>query len=529
MRSLAPNEAAAAAANDKEHLAAMAYRRYQGLLRAAGAVDFDDLLMLTETLFDRFPDARRAEAARFTHLLIDEYQDTNASQYRIVKALAAGHRNLCVVGDDDQSIYGWRGAEVTHILGFTRDWPDARVVRLEENYRSTQAILALANTLIVCNRHRHAKVLRAARQGGEKPAIVQAQDELDEAVRVVADIQSRLARPGHQPRDFAILFRTNEQPRPFEMELRKARLPYVLIGGQSFYDRKEVRDITAYIKVLVNPRDEPALLRIINKPARGIGPSTIALLLPRAVQAGKPLWDLLDKSEERDRVSPVAADAIARFRALIETHRARLDDEPPLTVVADLIQAVGYRDEIARSSKDSDEEQSRWQAVEEVINSLAAYQRRTQRPSLREFLDEITLSDRDEDRDKDSQLARNAVALLTLHSAKGLEFPQVYLVGMEEGLLPHHKSMGADGESGPAIDEERRLCYVGVTRAQDRLTMTLALSRMKWGKPRPSSPSRFLYELTGQANEARPGAARVHKPNSAKPSTHLSKSRKSGV
>jgi DNA helicase-2/ATP-dependent DNA helicase PcrA len=499
-QSVRPEQAAATAATDKDHLAAMAYRRYQRSLKTAGAVDFDDLLNLTEELFQRFPEVRREEAGRFEQLLIDEYQDTNGSQYRIVKALAAGHRNLCVVGDDDQSIYGWRGAEVAHILRFKQDWPEAKVVRLEENYRSTHEILHVANTLIAFNLQRHDKVLRAARQGGEKPGIVQAQDENDEAARVVADIRTRLQQPGVQPRDFAILFRTNEQPRPFEIELRKARVPYVLIGGQSFYDRKEVRDITAYLKVLVNPRDEAALLRIINTPARGIGQSTVAALLPLAVQAGKPLWDVLAKAVECNGVTPAAAEAIGRFRKQIEMHRARLVDESPLAVVSELIQTIGYRDEIARLAKEPEEEQSRWQAVEEVINSLSAYERKAERPDLREFLDEITLSGRETDRDKESQLARNAIALLTLHSAKGLEFPQVYLVGMEEGLLPHHRSIA---DQGAAIDEERRLCYVGITRAQDRLTMTLALSRMKWGKPRPSTPSRFLFELTGQADNPR--------------------------
>ena len=517
--SIRPDQAAATAATDKEHLAAMAYRRYQRALKSSGAVDFDDLLNLTEELFERFADVRRAEAGRFEHLLVDEYQDTNGSQYRIVKALAAGHRNLCVVGDDDQSIYGWRGAEVAHILRFKQDWPEAKVVRLEENYRSTHEILHLANTLIAFNRQRHQKVLRAARRGGEKPGIVQAQDENDEAARVVADIRSRLGQPGVQPRDFAILFRTNEQPRPFEMELRKARLPYVLIGGQSFYDRKEVRDITAYLKVLVNPRDEAALLRIINTPARGIGQSTVAALLPLAVQAGKPLWDVLANSTNCDGVSPAAADAIQRFCQLIEAHRARLRDECPLAVVSQLIQSIGYRDEIARLAKEPDEEQSRWQAVEEVINALSAYERKAERPDLREFLDEITLSGREDQREKDSQLARNAIALLTLHSAKGLEFPQVYLVGMEEGLLPHHRSIKDDG---PAIDEERRLCYVGITRAQDRLTMTLALSRMKWGKPRPSIPSRFLFELTGQADNAHAAVSRARKLSAAEASLQSS-------
>jgi DNA helicase-2/ATP-dependent DNA helicase PcrA len=511
------DQAAALAASDKEHLAAMGYRRYQRALKASGAVDFDDLLNLTEEVFRRSAEIRRAEAGRFDHLLIDEYQDTNAVQYRIVKSLAAGHRNLCVVGDDDQSIYGFRGAEVAHILRFQEDWPDAKIVRLEDNYRSTDEILRLANTLIAFNQKRHQKVLRAARPGGEKPVIVQAQDENDEAARVVADIRSRLERAGVQPRDFAILFRTNEQPRAFEMELRKARVPYVLIGGQSFYDRKEVRDITAYLKVLVNPRDEVSLLRIINTPARGISQSTVAALLPRAVEAGRPLWDILDNAAGFDGVSPAAADAIKRFCQLIESHRARLCDEPALAVVSQLIQSIAYRDEIARISKDPDEEQSRWQAVEEVINALAAFERRAQQPGLREFLDEITLSGREEDRDKESQLARNAIALLTLHSAKGLEFPQVYLVGMEEGLLPHHKSIKADAADASAIDEERRLCYVGVTRAQDRLTLTLALSRMKWGKPRPTTPSRFLYELTGQAENPRATDPRGRRQDASRP------------
>jgi DNA helicase II / ATP-dependent DNA helicase PcrA len=498
-RSIGPQDAATAAQNDKEHLAAMAYRRYQNSLRAKGALDFDDLLGCTEELFQRFPGVRETEARRFSHLLIDEYQDTNRSQYAIVKALAAGHRNLCVVGDDDQSIYGWRGAEVSHILQFKRDWPDAVVVRLEDNYRSTGQILELANRLIAFNKQRHVKVLRASRGGGEKPAIMQAQDETDEARQIVADIQSRLATSRVQPRDVAILFRTNEQPRPFETELRKAKIPYVLIGGQSFFDRKEVRDVTAYLKVLVNPRDEPSLLRIINTPPRGIGQSAAQALLNHAVKTSKAVWELLPVAGECPGVTGAATEAAKRFRVQIEALAQRLKVESPLSVVSDLIATVHYRDEIARIAKDPEEVQSRWSAVEEVINALAAYEKRAERPNLREFLDEITVGSRDDDREKQSQLARNAVALLTLHSAKGLEFPQVYLIGMEEGLLPHHRSISAGGNE---IDEERRLCYVGITRAQDRLTMSLALSRMKWGKPRASTPSRFLFELTGKAENS---------------------------
>ena len=492
--SVDPQQAAATAQTDKEHLAAAGYRRYQKTLRARGAVDFDDLLVFTQDLFARFPGARKAEAARFSQLLIDEYQDTNENQYRIVRALAAAHRNLCVVGDDDQSIYGWRGAEVAHILRFKHDWPEAKVVRLEDNYRSTAEILGLANKLIVFNRERHEKVLRAARPGGEKPRIVQCQDETDEARQIVADLQSRLRAPGAQPRDFAILFRTNEQPRPFEMELRRVGLPYVLVGGMSFYDRKEVRDILAYLKLLVAPHDEPALLRVINNPPRGIGPATVTALLEQAVKQGKPLWEVMH--EASDSLNPAATDAIGKFQAMIARNQQRLEHDSLVEVAGDLIQEIGYRRELARLYKDPNEEQTRWAAVEEVVNALGRYQQRAKRPRLAEFLDEIAVGDREDADEKESQLARNAIALMTLHSAKGLEFPQVYLVGMEEGLLPHHRAV-TDG--GAAIEEERRLCYVGVTRAQDRLTLSLALGRMKWGKSRPTDPSRFLFELTGQA------------------------------
>ncbi len=284
-RSIEPRQAAAAAETDKEHLAAVAYRRYQRQLKAAGAVDFDDLLLCTEQLFRTLPAVRREEARRFDHIMIDEYQDTNGSQYRIIKTLAAGHRNLCVVGDDDQSIYGWRGAEVEHILSFTRDWPNAKVIRLEENYRSTAEILNVANQLIRYNRVRHDKVLRAARAGGERPRILQFQDETAEAEQTIGDIRRRLGSDNVEPCDFAILFRTKEQPRAFEAELRRHNLPYILIGGMSFFDRREVRDVTAYLQLLDNPHDEIALRRVINTPPRGIGPTTVERLAARAAQA----------------------------------------------------------------------------------------------------------------------------------------------------------------------------------------------------------------------------------------------------
>jgi DNA helicase-2/ATP-dependent DNA helicase PcrA len=530
-RGQTPEAAKAAAASNREALAAAGYRRYQNALRAAGSVDFDDLLLLTQELLARFDDVRRVEAGRFDHLLIDEYQDTSGSQYQIVKALAT-HRNLCVVGDDDQSIYGFRGAEVAHILRFQADWPDAKVVRLEDNYRSRPEILAMANTLIARNPHRHDKVLRSSRAPGERPRIMQYQDETEEAEQTVADIR-RLMGAGLAPRDVAILVRTNEQPRAFEMELRRAQVPYVLVGGRSFYDRKEVRDVLAWLKVVAQPADEVSLLRIINAPPRGISQGTVKALTHEATRRGCPLWEVLPEAGSVTGVTPAAAEAVQRLRGLIESYRVRAasgdhargggasaDASPgtpagPLArLTIDLLRDVQYRNEIVRVYKEPRDQEARWQSVEEVVSAAGNYERRAKKKAtLAGFLEEIALTAREEEADKEEDLKRNAVALMTLHSAKGLEFPHVYLVGMEEGLLPHYRAIEALGD---AIDEERRLCYVGVTRAQDRLTLSLALSRMKWGKSRPSDPSRFLYELTGQADHPKAPTVREGKTRTRK-------------
>ncbi|MCE5301699.1 MAG: UvrD-helicase domain-containing protein [Planctomycetaceae bacterium] len=491
-----PEQAAALAETDKEHLGAAAYRRYQNALKAAGSLDFDDLLLCTEELLTQFPKVRRAEADRFDHLLVDEYQDTNGSQYRIVQSLAADHRNLCVVGDDDQSIYGWRGAEVAHILRFKNDWPEAKVVRLEVNYRSTREILAWSNRLIAFNKLRHVKTLRAT-CSGESPRVRQLKDEIEEAKFVVADLADRIARHRRRPKDFAILCRTNEQPRSFEMELRRANIPYVLMGGMSFYDRKEIRDVLAYLKLLANPADEVSLLRIINVPARGIGQTTVKTLLDAAIHAGKPMWELLPKVREVPGLTATAVQAVERFRTMIERFRRQMKEQSPLQVVKTLIRDVSYKDELTRLYSEADEQEARWASVEEVVNAVAGYSHRATDPTLAGFLQEVALTANEAEDDKESKLERNAVALMTLHAAKGLEFPEVYMVGMEEGTLPHHRSVA---DAGASVDEERRLCYVGVTRAQRRLTLTLALERRKWGKSRPTHPSRFLYELTGQAD-----------------------------
>jgi DNA helicase II / ATP-dependent DNA helicase PcrA len=490
-----------AAAKDKEQLAAMAYGKYQSALKATGAMDFDDLLLCTEELFSKHPDARYAEASRFDHLLIDEYQDTNGLQYRIVKALADRHRNLCVVGDDDQSIYGWRGAEVTHILSFQKDWPEAKVVRLEDNYRSKAPILELANTLIAHNSTRHKKVLRPSRDGGIPPKIVRFDNETAEAEEVVRDIRQRLDvtdGPRTNPSDVAILFRTNEQPRAFELELRRAKVPYVLVGGMSFYDRKEVRDVLSYLRVIANPNDEVSLLRIINVPSRGIGAGTIEALLEHAVTAGKPLWQVLP--EALAAVPTLTAQRIFEFIKLIDGYRARLGTQALAEMMKELLETVDYKSELTRAYKNPADVETRWATVEELINAAALYTERAETPSLLGFLEEATLSDRD-DKDDDKK-ERHALTLMTLHSAKGLEFPHVYLVGMEEGLLPHQRSI-LDGKS---IEEERRLAYVGVTRAQDTLVLSFCRERMKWGKPRPSIPSRFLMEMRGETERAKRAA-----------------------
>jgi len=503
-RGVRPDQAAEIAQGDRQIFAALAYQRYQGALRASGAVDFDDLLLCTEELFERFPRVRRKEASRFDHLLIDEYQDTNAIQYRIARALAERHRNLCVVGDDDQSIYAWRGAEVEHILRFDRDWPEAKIVKLEHNYRSRAPILELANRLIAHNSSRHPKALRPQRPGGPAPRLVRLADESVEAEAVVRDIKRRLtAPPGErvQPRDLAILFRTNEQPRTFEMELRRSGVPYLLVGGLSFYDRKEVRDVTAYLRVVVNPSDEVSLLRVINTPPRGLGASAVRTLLEHAVRKGEPLWNVLPHAAAIDGVAGHTAARIVDFVHTVERLQADQRRLPLARFATHLLETVDYRAELRRHYSNPADVEARWSTVEELVNAVGQYESRTRKPTLRGFLDEMALAERDESGtdDGDGEHRPNAVALMTLHSAKGLEFPHVYLVGMEEGLLPHRRCL-VDG--GREIAEERRLCYVGVTRARETLTLTLAKSRMKWGQARPSIPSRFLAEMQGQTDQA---------------------------
>ncbi|MCF0234834.1 MAG: UvrD-helicase domain-containing protein, partial [Thermoguttaceae bacterium] len=337
-----PDKALEIVESSKAYLCASAYGKYQARMKNLGAVDFDDILLLTQDVFGEYPETLDAEAARFDHILIDEYQDTNQIQYEIAKGLALPTRNLCVVGDDDQAIYGWRGAEVRHILNFQRDWPEAKVVRLEENYRSTLPILTWANRLIAINSVRHEKRLKTAVQG-ESPRIIQCKTAEEEAARVVLSIRARMEETKRKPCDFAILFRTNDQPRAFEMALRASKIPYVVAGGQSFFDRKEVKDLIAYLKALRRPQDDVSLLRVVNTPPRGIGSITIAKIRDYAVANGKPIWDAIKKDDEfLASLDARSREALGAFVALITEEGAKLRRNFSVDALKKFIEKINY-------------------------------------------------------------------------------------------------------------------------------------------------------------------------------------------
>ncbi len=491
---ISPSQSADVADSDKEFLAAMAFRKYQEKLKSSGAVDFDDLLLLTEQLFQEFPEVLDRQRRKFAYVQIDEYQDTNGIQFRLIESLVQEHRNLCVVGDDDQAIYGWRGAEVQHILGFQSHYPDAQVYRLEDNYRCTDQILQAANRLVGHNRGRHPKTLRAHKFAQEAVRVLEYPDEQLEAEMVVREIRFLIQQKSVAPGDFAILFRTNEQPRLFESELRRTGIPYLLVGSHSFYDRKEIRDLLSYLKVISRPDDETSLLRIINTPARGIGPRTVEQLLERAVRDGMSFWKAVDTATQEGRLTGSVAPALQQFRRLLSGFRHRFEESPRQmeTLLRELIHAIGYESEIEKQYKEPEQRLARSASVDEFVNSLSEYIGRSGQPTIDDFLASLALEDRAEEPDKDDQARENAVKLMTLHSAKGLEFPRVYMVGMEEGLLPHKRSVDATDRE---IEEERRLCYVGITRAKDVLTLSRAATRKRRGKVRGSLPSRFLVEM----------------------------------
>jgi ATP-dependent DNA helicase UvrD/PcrA len=483
--------------DDRDILLARAYRRYEMQLRRSRVLDFDDLLLFTLKLLKEQDDVRLALQDRFQYLMVDEYQDTNGPQYEILRSLVGPKRNLCVVGDDDQSIYGWRGADVSKILGFENDFPEAKVVRLETNYRSTPEILEAANLLIKNNVTRHAKELRAASDMGVPVTWLPLFDELHEANFIVTEIRQIVERGEAHWGEFAILFRSKVQPRPFEAELRRQHIPYTLVGSQSFFDRKEVRDVLAYLKTMANADDEISLLRILNVPPRGVGKASVDKVVAVATEQGcgaNQIFDQLAAGETPLQLPERTLKSITDLRLNLTSLRSKLDHGSDLpSVVRDLLERVGYRDEIDRCYDDAVTREARWNGVLELVDFAANYAASAKRPTLAGFLEELTLDAEDQRDDQEENETPQAVTLMTLHGAKGLEFPRVYLVGFEEGVLPHKRS-AVEG----TVEEERRLAYVGITRARRVLTVSWVEQRSSYGRPARCHASRFYYEVHGE-------------------------------
>jgi DNA helicase-2/ATP-dependent DNA helicase PcrA len=511
----------AAASDDREELIGRAWLRYEDHLRRAKSMDFDDLLLNAVRLVREHESVKKALAKRFRYVMVDEYQDTNSPQYEIVKAIAGAHKNLCVVGDDDQSIYGWRGADITKILSFEKDFRGAAVVRLETNYRSTAQILGAANRVIENNPKRHAKTLHSALGNGDPVMAVAMADDNVEAERVVTEIHELVRRARAKLSDFAILFRTGTQPRLFEQQLRARSMPYVLVGGMSFFDRKEVRDVLAFLRLCRQPDDEVSLLRVVNTPPRGVGKASIDRMLEFATANAISVPEALRRASEIERLDPRALEAIGAFQRLLATAMERAKAISLQALVLAIVDAVGYRGEVERLYPDPKAQTDRWAAVLEVANFARNHEQRTKNATLATFLDELAVNAEDrKDEDKDSR-QREVVTLMTLHAAKGLEFARVYLVGVEEGILPHQRAVEED-----TIEEERRLMYVGITRAQRNLTITHCAERSKYGTRVACNPSRFLFEIKGEAppkdwraarpaKEPTPQAVRGERPKTA--------------
>lgn len=464
-----------------EQQVAQIYRVYQTFLRENNALDFDDLIMLTVELLESCPDVLEYYQNKFRYILIDEYQDTNHSQYRLVRALAQKHQNICVVGDDDQAIYSWRGADIKNILDFERDYPNTTILRLEQNYRSTQNILGAAYEIVRHNRRRIDKKLWTENQTGELITCYEAQDENDEAGHVIQEIERWRAR-GVKYGDCVIFYRINAQSRTFEDALRGANIPYQIVGNVRFYERMEIKDLLAYLRVIVNPADTISLRRIINVPRRGIGPTTIQRLENFAQAEGISLFDAVMRANRISTLRYAAQEKVRVFAELIESFNA--DDSPVQTVEA-LLDRSGYLENLKQEN--TIESQSRLENVRELITAAAEYEEREAEPTLVGFLEMITLVADIDNMDDKSDI----VTLMTLHSAKGLEFPIVFMVGMEEGLLPHQRSFASEAE----LEEERRLCYVGITRAKESIYLTHARSRRLFGQTDYRMPSRFIEEI----------------------------------
>jgi DNA helicase-2/ATP-dependent DNA helicase PcrA len=481
-RLISPDEYANQVQSFYDQTVADAYQLYQRRLFASNAVDFDDLLMLTVDVLERFPDAREKWQNAFRYVLVDEYQDTNHAQYRLLQLLAETHRNVCAVGDPDQSIYAFRGADINNILDFERDFPGTRTIALEQNYRSTNNILDAANGVITNNRERKPKELWSELGDGEPVRVVEVEDEHAEARFVAAGIAG-LVEEGFSGDEIAVFYRTNAQSRVLEDVLVRQGVAYQVIGGPRFYERAEIKDAIAYLQAIDNPYDAVSLQRIANRPRRGIGDTSLARLQTWADAQGRSLWEAMEFAEEAG-VGAVPLKAVHQFRTLMQSLQSGALEFPVAELVERTLERSGYLEVL--EAERTIEAQGRMENLQELVGVAREYQENADEPSLSHFLQEISLySDQDAIRGEES-----LVTLMTLHNAKGLEFRAVYLIGMEEGIFPHARSIEEQG-----IEEERRLCYVGMTRAKELLALTHASSRSLWGSRGYNMPSRFLDEL----------------------------------
>jgi superfamily I DNA/RNA helicase len=464
--------------------------RYENELKRFNAVDFDDLLLLTVKILREFPEKRAYWQDRFQYLMVDEFQDTNHPQLELVAQLAGEKQNVCVVGDDDQSIYGWRGAEVSNILEFERHFPNPTVVKLEQNYRSTNAILNTANALIKNNPRRRPKQLWSALGDGEKIRLMPIENDAEEAEFIANEIHKRHLSDAIRYDDFAIIFRMNAQSRLLETNLRHLKIPYRIIGGKSFFDKREIKDFLAYMRVLVNTSDDISLLRIINTPPRGISALTADKALQYSIQQKCGVYEALGKQEfQEEQLTPRAREAVNKFVALVDDFETKLFalGADFAEVMTELVESTGYLEDLRRSCKTPEEADERERSIREFLETMREWQKQNQ-GTPKEFLDEMSLDDdwQKDKKDKDD----TGVWLITMHAAKGLEFPHVYIIGLEDGILPHSRSK----EEG-TTDEERRLFYVGITRAQQSLAISYCNTRRKYGQEMPCHPSAFLKEL----------------------------------
>lgn len=474
---------------------AQVYREYERQLHANNALDFDDLLLKTVQLFQTQPDVLESYQERFRYIMVDEYQDTNTVRFKFVSLLAAKYQNLCVVGDDDQSIYKFRGANIRNILNFEQEFQNARVIKLEQNYRSTQNILNAANAVIQNNRGRKDKTLWTDNGDGEKVHLRQFDTAYDEAEFVADDIRKNIENGGTY-QDYAILYRTNAQSRMFEEKFVACNIPYKIVGGVNFYARREIKDLLCYLKTIDNGRDDLAVRRIINVPKRGIGLTTITRIQESAAAREIGFYEALLGLDLIPGVAR-AASKLDSFVALIEYFKRRSDEVSITDLMNEIIEKTGYIENL--EAEDKEDAQARIENIEELVSKIAAYEEQCAaeqvKPSLSQFLEEVALV-----ADIDS-LEENPdyVVLMTLHSAKGLEFPHVYLVGMEDGLFPSYMTITSDNDED--LEEERRLCYVGITRAEQELTMTCARKRMTRGETHYNRMSRFLQEIPKELME----------------------------